>query len=58
MRAHSLCPQVAILQQYHAAAAAHGGQVDTGLVRRMDGALLVIGVLSEVLTKKVRDTDP
>jgi hypothetical protein len=43
---------VGILQQY-TAAAANGAQPEAALARRMDGALLAIGVMSDILKAKV-----
>ncbi len=45
---------VTTLTQYQQAAAQGGGRVaDPSLVRRMDGALLAVGVLSDILENKV-----
>jgi hypothetical protein len=43
---------VSILQQY-TAAAANGARPEPALARRMDGALLAIGVMSDILKAKV-----
>jgi hypothetical protein len=43
---------VGILQQY-TAAAANGAQPEAALARRMDGSLLAIGVMSDILKAKV-----